>query len=112
MLDTPLVVGSQKMAPENSGRRHSWDRCASNRYQEEFVMINRLRYLGRRRQRGWFLIVAVMSVLLLAGCAGAGGLLEAELPDDGPPPATSAASAGRFVQKVTAAGEGAANTGR
>jgi len=75
-------------------------------------MINKLGYLRRRRQRGWLLIVAIVSLLLLVGCAGANGLLEAELPDDGPPPATSAASAGRFVQKVTAAGEGAANTGR
>jgi len=75
-------------------------------------MINKLGYLGRRRERGWLLLVAVIAVFLLTGCADASGLLEAELPDDGPRPATSAASAGRFVQKVTAAGEGAANTGR
>lgn len=75
-------------------------------------MINELGYLERRRGRGWLFAVAVIAVLLLAGCADASGLLEAELPDDGPPPPTSAASAGRFLQKLSTAGEGAANTGR
>lgn len=75
-------------------------------------MINKLGHLGRRRERSWFLLVAVFALFLLAGCAGSGGLLDADLPDDGPPPATTAASAGRFLQKLTTAGEGAANTGR
>jgi hypothetical protein len=75
-------------------------------------MINELVNPGRRRGRGWLFVFAVITVLLLAGCADAGGLLEAELPDDGPPPPTSAASAGRFLQKLSAAGEGAADTGR
>lgn len=75
-------------------------------------MISRLRHQTRRTQRGWLLVTALSALLLLAGCADATGLLEADLPDDGPPPATSAASAGRFLQKISTAGEGAANTGR
>lgn len=75
-------------------------------------MINKLGYLGRRRARGWLLVVAVFAVFLLTSCADSGGLFEAELPDDGPPPPTTADSAGRFLQKLSTAGEGAANTGR
>jgi hypothetical protein len=80
--------------------------------EEGMLMIGRLPCQRHRTQRGWLLVTALLALLLMAGCADAGGVLEAELPDDGPPPATSTASAGRFVQKVTTAGEGAANTGR
>jgi hypothetical protein len=48
---------------------------------------------------------ALLTALLLSGC-------QTELPDDGPPPATSQAAALRFVKKVVAAGEKAAETGR
>lgn len=75
-------------------------------------MISRLRYQRPGAQRGWLLVTALIGMLILAGCADAGALLEVELPDDGPPPPTSAASAGRFLQKLSTAGEGAANTGR
>jgi len=75
-------------------------------------MIGKRRYQPRRTQRGWLLVTALLALLLLVGCADSGDLLEAELPDDGPPPPTTAASAGRFLQKLSTAGEGAANTGR
>jgi hypothetical protein len=75
-------------------------------------MIGIPRYLTRPRRFRLLLVAAIIAALLLGSCAASGGLLEAKLPDDGLPPATSAASAGRFVQKLTTAGEGAANTGR
>lgn len=75
-------------------------------------MVGILRDLTRSARSRRLLIAAIVVVLLLVSCVGSSDLLEAELPDDGPPPAASAASAGRFVQKLTTAGEGAANTGR
>jgi hypothetical protein len=49
--------------------------------------------------------------LLLTACQ-APDFLQSELPNDGPPVATSPAAAGRFAQKVVAAGERAADTKR
>ena len=75
-------------------------------------MVRRRR--GRQtvgHEAGW-LIALALGVLLLSGCAGSGGLLETELPDDGRAPPTSAASARLFAQKAVKAGEVAAETGR
>ena len=69
------------------------------------------RYLRYRTLHRWVFRAGLLALLALAGCAASGGLLEAELPDDGPAPATSAAAAGRLLQRVVAAGEGAADTG-
>lgn len=49
--------------------------------------------------------VGLMAVLILSGCG-------AELPDDGSPPATSAALAKSFAEKAVVAGQVAADTGR
>jgi hypothetical protein len=48
--------------------------------------------------------------MLLTSCAGS-GLLEAELPDDGPLPPTSTAAARRFAEKAVAAGESVGGAG-
>lgn len=64
-----------------------------------------------QRRHLWFLVIAVLSSAVLVGCAGTEGLLQASLPEDPPAPPSSAAAAGRFVEKATAAGERAANTG-
>jgi hypothetical protein len=58
-----------------------------------------------------FFVAALFLVPLLSSCQ-LPGFLQAELPDDGPPIATSQAAARRFVEKVTAAGENAVETKR
>jgi hypothetical protein len=69
-------------------------------------------YRGSRSRLGvLFFGAAILVALLLSGCQRP-GFLEAELPDDGPPIATSAAAAGLFVEKVTAAAESAADSKR
>jgi hypothetical protein len=55
--------------------------------------------------------LAVVAILLLATCQQP-SVLEAELPTDGPPVATSQAAATRFVEKVSNAAERAAATKR
>jgi hypothetical protein len=54
----------------------------------------------------------LFTLLLALGACQQPELLQNELPDDGPPIATSPAQARRFVEKVTAAGESAATTKR
>jgi hypothetical protein len=63
------------------------------------------------RTRTWLLSLALLSSLLLVACQTPEAL-QSELPNDGPPVATSPAAAGRFTQKVVAAGERAADTKR
>jgi hypothetical protein len=63
----------------------------------------------RRRPFALLLTLAVLFLLLLGACQ-APAFLQSELPDDGPPVATSSAAAGRFGQKVAAAGERAVDT--
>lgn len=58
------------------------------------------------------MLAAVIVLVFLAGCGGSDGLLGANVPDDGPPPATSPASVKRLLEKVMLAGEAAAETGR
>ncbi len=65
----------------------------------------------RTRTRPLFLLVALAIVLVLTGCQTP-EFLQAELPSDGPPIPVSQAAAARFVEKVTAAGEGAVATKR
>jgi hypothetical protein len=67
--------------------------------------MNRQRAHKRTRSAAVALTVGLLAILILSGC-------QAELPEDGPPPATSAGSAGRFVEKLSTAGQGAADTGR
>jgi hypothetical protein len=57
------------------------------------------------------LVAALLAALLLTACQKP-GFLQSDLPDDGPPIATSQAAAVRFVEKVTAAGENAVETKR
>jgi hypothetical protein len=57
------------------------------------------------------LVAALVVALVLTGCQPP-DFLQAELPDDGPPIPVSQAAAARFVEKVTAAGEGAVATKR
>ena len=57
------------------------------------------------------LVPALLLALLLTACQQP-GFLQSDLPDDGPPIATSQAAAVRFVEKVTAAGENAVETKR
>jgi len=59
---------------------------------------------GNRLLRFALYGVGFLVWLLLTGCAGA-ELLDADLPADGPSPATSAAAAQRFAEKLIAAGE-------
>jgi hypothetical protein len=72
-------------------------------------MIRMLFRSFTRRPFVLLLSLAVLFLLLLGACQ-APALLQAELPDDGPPIATSPAAAGRFANKVVAAGERAADT--
>jgi hypothetical protein len=74
-------------------------------------MKSRLSQTSRGRPRTWLLSLAILASLLLTACQ-APKILQSELPDDGPPVATSPAAAGRFAQKVVAAGERAAETKR
>lgn len=60
---------------------------------------------NRERSIARPLILAVVAIPLLSGC-------QAQLPDDGPPPATSQAAARRFVEKAVAAGQAAAESGQ
>ena len=72
------------------------------------------RFLGSRRRpaaRVLLLGSFVALALLLSTCRRP-GRLQAELPDDGPPVTTSQAAALRFVEKVTAAGQSGAESGR
>jgi len=74
-------------------------------------MTNRLSLSPGDRPLSRHLILAVLFSLLLTACQ-APSFLQSELPDDGPPVATSPAAAGRFAEKVAAAGERAADTKR
>jgi hypothetical protein len=56
------------------------------------------------------IVVALLLALLLAACQQI-TLPETELPDDGPPIAVTQASAISFIQKTTAAGQSAAESG-
>jgi len=75
--------------------------------------MNRITDIRRRTPRSrvrlrsamLLLSASLLVALLLSGC-------QTELPDDGPPPATSQEAALRFVNKVVTAGENAAETGR
>lgn len=60
---------------------------------------------GRARSMLVLFVVAVVAALLLSGC-------QAEVPDDGPAPTTTAAGARRLAEKTLAAGQFAADTGR
>lgn len=62
-------------------------------------------------RQGRCMLAAVIMLVFLAGCGGSDDLLGANMPDDGPPPATAPASAKRLLEKVTVAGEAAAETG-
>ena len=53
-----------------------------------------------------------LAATLLLGACKQLGFLQAEMPDDGPPVATSMEAAKRFVEKVAAAGESAVATKR
>jgi hypothetical protein len=57
------------------------------------------------------LAAALLAATLLMACQRP-GFLQSDLPDDGPPIATSQAAAVRFVEKVRAAGENAVETKR
>ena len=63
------------------------------------------------RSSVWLLGIFVLVVMSLVGCQRP-EFLDAELPDDGPPILVSQESARRFLEKVTAAGERAAETKR
>lgn len=64
----------------------------------------------RRRYRVVLLGAATLAAMLLTSCAGS-GLLEADLPNDGPLPPTSTAAARRFAEKAVAAGENVGGAG-
>lgn len=64
-----------------------------------------------KRWRRLLLLPALLGVLILAACQQP-DFLQAELPDDGPPIATSQAAAVRFAEKAAAAGEKAAASKR
>jgi hypothetical protein len=57
------------------------------------------------------LAAALIAAIFLTACQQP-GFLQSDLPDDGPPIATSQAAAVRFVEKVKAAGENAVKTKR
>jgi len=65
----------------------------------------------RSRRAAAPLSMALLLALVLSACAKP-AFLEAELPDDGPPIATSQAAAIRFAEKVARAGESAAESKR
>jgi hypothetical protein len=58
---------------------------------------------------GQLAVVGLVAILALAACQKP-AFLEAELPNDGPPIAVSQEAARRFVEKVTVAGQSAAET--
>jgi len=62
-------------------------------------------------RRSWFFVLWLALVLALSACQ-APAFLQGEMPDDGPPVATTPAAAQRFAEKVAAAGEQAAKTKR
>jgi len=62
------------------------------------------------RSNRWLVTILVAAALLLTACQ-APRLPSSELPDDGPPIVVSDAAARSFVDKVTAAGETAAQNG-
>lgn len=68
---------------------------------------------GRSNHKAFqvFVVPALLAALLIGACQQP-GFLQSEMPDDGPPIATSQAAARRFVEKITAAGENAASTKR
>lgn len=66
------------------------------------------RFVARRRAK--WLLLALLAIALAVGACQAPGFLEAELPEDGPPVATSQAAAQRFAEKLAAAGERAAES--
>lgn len=75
-------------------------------------MMGKLSTLMKLKRRAWLLVVAILGILLLTNCLGSDSLLDAELPDDGPAPAPTVAAASRFVEKVSRAGESAADRGQ
>ena len=68
--------------------------------------------IRRRLGKTKWLLIALLAILLVVGACQAPGLLQAELPDDGPRVATSQAAGLRFAEKVAVAGERAAESKR
>ena len=62
-------------------------------------------------RRSWFFVLSLAVVLVLSACQPP-AFLQGEMPDDGPPVATTPAAAQRFAEKVAAAGERAVETKR
>lgn len=63
--------------------------------------------LTRSTKKGWPVLLGLLALLVLGGCAGD---QTAVLPDDGPPPPVSRAAALSFVRKALTAGQTAVDT--
>lgn len=65
-----------------------------------------------RKSSRWLSVAVILIVSLFVGACQTPDFLQAELPDDGLPIATSFVAAQRLIEKVSTAGEQAANTGK